>query len=132
MIEIYCDGAYSSKRNMGGWAIVVLDSGKKIFSNFFPVEDTTNNRMELQAVIEACAWAHNNFVNNFTIFSDSMYVIGTVTLGWKRKKNTDLWNILDNYIKNANINWEHVKGHSGNKYNDLCDALAVQASLVTS
>ena len=60
MIKVYCDGAYSSSRNQGGWAFVVLKDDVKIYSSFFPVKDTTNNRMEIQAAIEACKWAKEN------------------------------------------------------------------------
>jgi ribonuclease HI len=130
MIEIYCDGAYSSSRDTGGWAFVVLDSGKKIFSDFYPAYKTTNNRMEIQAVIEACKWSIMHDISHITIYSDSMYVIGTVTMNWRRKKNEDLWSTLDGLSSKLFINWKHVKGHSGDTYNDLCDALASQATFV--
>lgn len=128
MIEIYVDGAYSSSRNQGGWAFIVIKDNVKIHSNFFPVKDTTNNRMEIQAVIEACIWAKDNKYNEIVIYSDSMYVVGTMTSNWKRKKNNDLWEQLDKTISGLNITWEHIKGHSGNKYNELCDGMAVEAS----
>lgn len=130
MITIYSDGAYSSSRDMGGWAFVVLENGEKIKSDFFPVPNTTNNRMEIQAAIQACLWAKESGITEFTIYSDSMYVIGTMTLNWKRKKNLDLWEIMDNVVKDLTIHWKHVKGHDGNKYNELCDALAVMATHV--
>lgn len=128
MIKCYVDGAYSSLRNQGGWAFVVLKDNFKIHSEFFPEKDTTNNRMEIQAVIEACKWAKKYNVTKLEIVSDSMYVIGTMTMEWKRKKNNDLWEIMDNVTKDLSITWTHVKGHSGDKYNELCDALAVEAS----
>ena len=128
MIKCYVDGAYSSLRDQGGWAFVVLKNDFKIHSEFFPKKDTTNNRMEIQAVIEACKWAKKYSVTELEIVSDSMYVIGTMTMGWKRKKNNDLWEIMDNVTKDLSITWTHVKGHSGDKYNELCDALAVEAS----
>lgn len=131
MIEVYADGAYASSRDMGGWAFVVLENSEKIFSSFYPVPNTTNNRMEIQAAIEACDWCKQNNITEFTLYTDSMYVIGTMTLNWKRKKNNDLWNRLDSLVKDATIQWKHVKGHKGNKYNDLCDALAVQATFIT-
>lgn len=131
MITIFCDGAYSSSRDMGGWAFVVLENGGKIKSGFFPVPNTTNNRMEIQAAIEACDWAKSAGITEFTLFTDSMYVIGTMTLDWKRNKNTDLWSILDESVKGLIIHWKHIKGHTGNKYNELCDALAVSATHVT-
>ena len=128
MIKCYVDGAYSSLRDQGGWAFVVLKNDFKIHSEFFPEKDTTNNRMEIQAVIEACKWAKKYSVTELEIVSDSMYVIGTMTMEWKRKKNNDLWEIMDNVTKDLSITWTHVKGHSGDKYNELCDALAVEAS----
>ena len=128
MIKCYVDGAYSSLRDQGGWAFVVLKNDFKIHSEFFPEKDTTNNRMEIQAVIEACKWAKKYSVTELEIVSDSMYVIGTMTMGWKRKKNNDLWEIMDNVTKDLSITWTHVKGHSGDKYNELCDSLAVEAS----
>lgn len=131
MITIYCDGAYSSSRDMGGWAFVVLEDREKIYSNFYPVPNTTNNRMEVQAAIEACEWCKEHNITEFTLYSDSMYVIGTMTLNWKRKKNIDLWDQIDKTIKGLSIHWKHVKGHEGNKYNELCDALAVQATFIT-
>jgi len=129
MIEIYTDGAYSSNRNKGGWAFVVLADGEKIYSSFFYELDTTSNRMELQASIEAISWCLENKIKNVVIYSDSMYLIGTMTKNWKRNTNNDLWEILDRYSKKLKITWKHVKGHSSNKYNILCDALASQATL---
>jgi len=131
MIEIYTDGAYSSSRNQGGWAFVVVQDGIKIHHSFFPEKDTTNNRMEMQAVIEACLWTKEKQVSKITIFCDSMYVIGTMTKNWKRNKNVDLWAKMDLAVTNLDITWTHIKGHSKNKYNDLCDILAVTASHAT-
>lgn len=129
MIEIYTDGAYSSSRNKGGWAFIITNNGIKIHHSFFFELNTTNNRMEIQAVLEACYWLNENNIKEAILYTDSMYVIGTMTKGWKRNKNTDLWNLLDEQVKTLNIDWRHVKGHAGNKYNELCDAFATQASL---
>lgn len=130
---IYTDGAYSSSRNQGGIGVVILRDGeyKSKYSKGF--KDTTNNRMELIAVIIALR-AIKNPINSLTIYSDSMYVIGCATLGWKRKKNVELWMKFDEVFKQASklvntpIHFEHVKGHSNSVYNNLCDELAVQAS----
>lgn len=127
-IKIYCDGAYSSSRKQGGWAYVILKNGEKIHHNFYPEADTTNNRMEIKAALEACKWCKLNNYKDLNIITDSMYVIGTMSLNWKRNKNHDLWFEFDEVVKDLNIIWEHVKGHSGNKYNELCDGLAVAAS----
>jgi ribonuclease HI len=128
MVEIYTDGAYSSSRNQGGWAFVVLKDGTKVSSAFDSVVSTTNNRMEVQSAIEAIKHMKNQNIKEFTIYSDSMYLVGTMTKNWKRNKNVDLWIELDDLIQDLTINWEHTKGHSGNKYNDYCDMLAVHAS----
>ena len=128
MVKIYTDGAYAPSRNKGGWAFVVIKNNKKIHSSFFGEEETTNNRMEIQAVIEAIIWAKENKLTKIEIFTDSMYVIGTMSKNWKRNKNHDLWEILDELVLNMTISWNHVKGHEGDKYNELCDALAVEAS----
>jgi ribonuclease HI len=115
---------------MGGWAFVVLNGEEKIKSAFFPVPNTTNNRMEIQAVLEACEWCRAYNITEFIVYSDSMYVIGTMSMGWKRNKNNDLWDQMDEVVKDLKIHWKHVKGHEGNKYNELCDALAVQATFI--
>lgn len=130
MIKIYTDGAYSPSRKQGGWAFVVIKNDVKIHSEFFPIKDTTNNRMEIEAVIESCIWAKSQNILELEIISDSMYVIGTMTLNWKKRKNNDLWELMDEAVKGLSIKWTHVKGHNGDKYNELCDALAVEATKV--
>lgn len=128
MIELYTDGAYAPSRNKGGWAFIVVKDSQKIYHNFFPVENTTNNRMEIQAVIEGLKWCIINKEEELTIITDSMYVIGTMTKNWKRNQNSDLWKQLDKLVKKLTITWKHVKGHSGDKYNELCDIMAVEAT----
>lgn len=131
MIEVYTDGAYSSSRDMGGFAFVVLENKEKIYSYFFNEPNTTNNRMEIVAVLKALYWLKETGKLNedIVIYTDSMYVIGSMTKNWKRNKNVDLFNELDNIYKQfKTIVFMHVKGHSGDKYNELCDKLAVIAS----
>lgn len=131
--EIYTDGAYSSKRNQGGVGIVILRDNKLVQKYSKGYKNTTNNRMELIAVITALK-AVQKPIDNLTIYSDSMYVIGCATLGWKRKKNQLLWKVFDETFEKAQslvsteIVFEHVKGHEGDKYNEMCDNLAVNAS----
>lgn len=129
-VEIYTDGAYSPSRKIGGWAIVILENGIKTKSYAFPVRDTTNNRMEITAVIKACQWLILKGFTEATIYTDSMYVIGTMTQNWKKNKNEDLWAELEQLASQLNLKYIHVKGHSGNVYNELCDALAVNATFV--
>lgn len=129
-IKVYTDGAYSSLRNQGGWAFVVVEDDEKIYSSYDCVQNTTNNRMEIQSVIESIIYLKDQGIKEFTIYSDSMYVIGTMTKNWQRKKNIDLWDSLDKIIKETKITWQHIKGHSGNKWNDHCDILAVHGSKI--
>lgn len=131
MIEIYTDGAYSPLRNQGGWAFIVLKEGTKVSQGYDCVKNTTNNRMEVQSVIEAIKHMNDQHIKEFTIYTDSMYVIGTMTKNWQKKKNVDLWIELDNIIqKDSCIEWKHIKGHSGNNWNNQCDMLAVHASQI--
>ena len=127
-ISIYCDGAYSSSRDQGGWAFVVLENDEKVFSTFYGVKSTTNNRMEIQACLEGLLWATATGHKNIIIYSDSMYLIGTMTKNWKKNKNHDLWILMDKVVKGLIIEFRHVKGHAGDTYNELCDALASEAS----
>lgn len=128
MIEIYTDGAYSSSRDQGGWAFVVLKDGLKVSSGYNTAKNTTNNRMEVQSAIEAIKYTIDQNIKEFTLYSDSMYLVGTMTKNWKRKKNVDLWIELDSLIQGLNIDWKHTKGHAGNVHNEYCDMLAVHAS----
>ena len=127
MIEVYTDGAYSSSRNQGGLGIVFIKDDKVIAKFSKTYKNTTNNRMELMAVIIALQSIKDE--PEITIYSDSMYVIGTATQGWKRKKNLDLWEKYDAVIDSfKTVTFKHVKGHSTNMFNNLCDEMAVAAS----
>ena len=131
MYKIYTDGAFSSLRNRGGWSFVVVKNDDKVYSNFDTQLNTTNNRMEIQAVISALNWLYeNNYTEEeISIYTDSMYVIGSMTKNWKRNKNVELFSKLDDvFLKFKNVIFKHIKGHSGDKYNELCDKLAVIAS----
>lgn len=133
MYTIYTDGSYSSKRQQGGWAFIVLKDGIIVHKHFLGVTNTTNNRMELTAVIEALKWLNHNVIDTTIIYSDSMYVIGTINQGWKRKTNLDLWEQLDklyssNIIFKTTVSFQHVYGHADNQFNNSCDTLAVIGS----
>ena len=128
MIEIYTDGAYSSSRNQGGWAFVVVQDNKIIHKDYEGLFNTTNNRMEIMGMLKALEWIKQNSVPlPIKIYADSMYVIGTLTLNWKMKKNIDLWQILIPLV-NKDIEYLHVKGHDGNRFNEECDKWAVFGS----
>ena len=125
MLKIYCDGACCGNPGPGGWAFVIPKLDIEI-SDY--EEQTTNNRMEITAAMKALEYLSEHFFNedNIEIITDSQYVINTMTKGWQKKKNTDLWDRLDNAVRKFNsVTWTWVKGHADNKYNQRCDELAV-------
>ena len=134
-IEIFTDGACSGNPGPGGWAAILKykDNVKKI-SGFVP--NTTNNRMEILALINALGILKESC--EITVYSDSKYVVDSITKNWvlnwqknnwlrKNKKvpNSDLWYILLNIIKNHKINFIWVRGHNGHLENEECDKMAV-------
>jgi ribonuclease HI len=130
--ECYTDGAYSSSRNQGGIGVVFLKNGEKISEYSKGFKNTTNNRMEISAAL-AVFKCFKKPIDSLIIYTDSMYVIGCATLGWKRKKNVKLWQIFDKEFNRIsklcpNIQFKHVKGHAENYWNNYVDKLAVNAS----
>lgn len=126
------DGAYSSSRDQGGIGLVFLKEDKKILEYSKMYKGVTNNMMELGAVITGLRFIKRP-IDSLTIVSDSMYVIGCATKGWKRKKNVKLWEEFDKQFERVkqlcpNVEFKHVKGHSGDKWNERADKLAVAAS----
>ena len=128
MIEIYTDGAYSSSRDQGGWAFVVVKDDELLYKEYDGLLNTTNQRMEIIAMIKTLEFIKNYSIPlPITIYSDSLYVINTITKNWNKKANIELWDILIPLI-NKDINYVHVKGHNGNKFNEECDKWAVFGS----
>ena len=127
VIYLYTDGAASGNPGPGGWGVVLrCGTLRKELSGGFSL--TTNNRMELLAVIkglEAIRWPGAEV----EVWSDSQYVVGTVTEGWKRKKNHDLWMRFDALASGFKLTFHWLKGHAGHPENERCDELAVQAYL---
>ncbi len=124
-IYLYTDGASSGNPGPGGYAAVLKcrDMRKELSGGF---ARTTNNRMELMAVIiglETIRWKDAEV----EIYSDSTYVVNTLSLGWKRKKNVDLWARYDRAAQGFRINFHWIKGHAGHPENERCDKLAVAA-----
>ncbi len=135
-VEIYTDGACSENPGKGGWAAVLVYKGKeKEISG--GSGDTTNNRMELTAVIEALKQLREPCSVELT--TDSKYVCDAVNKGWlyswkkngwkksdrKPALNVDLWEELLPLLEKHNVNFNWVKGHNGHPYNERCDRLAV-------
>jgi len=135
VIEIYTDGSSRGNPGPGGYGIVLSYNQKeKEISEGF--RKTTNNRMELLAVIVAIESLKTSKIP-IRVYSDSKYVIDSITKGWlkswiqkgfKGKKNKDLWMRFDKVSKDFNISYQWVKGHAGNPKNERCDVLAVEAS----
>ena len=133
-VTIYSDGACKGNPGPGGWGAVLVSAGheKELFGGESP---TTNNRMELMAVIEALRALKRPCVIN--IYTDSQYVqkgISEWITGWKKRgwmtadkkpvKNADLWQILDEVRQPHTIEWHWVRGHAGHPGNERADRLA--------
>ncbi|MDB5132305.1 MAG: rnhA [Mucilaginibacter sp.] len=134
MIEIFTDGASSGNPGPGGYG-AILRSGKHYKELSEGFRKTTNNRMELLAVIKALE-ALKSPNQTVVIYSDSKYVIdaidkkwvyGWLQKGFKDKKNKDLWLRYLDVSKLHNIKFIWVRGHAGHKENERCDELAVAA-----
>jgi ribonuclease HI len=134
MINIYTDGACKGNPGPGGWGALIIEGDTK--NEIYGGEaDTTNNRMEILAVIMALKTINTG--SGITIFTDSTYVQKGIsewigkwkTNGWRTSnkkdvKNKDLWVQLDSLSSEFSINWMWVKGHSGHPENDRADYLA--------
>ena len=135
-VTIYTDGACSGNPGPGGWGAVLIYKGtEKELSG--GEKKTTNNRMELTAVIEALKALKEPCTVN--LYSDSKYVIDALMKGWARswqkkgwvksdKKpalNPDLWEVLLELCARHEMHYNWVKGHADNEYNERCDRLAV-------
>jgi ribonuclease HI len=122
----YADGSCIGNPGPGGWGVVIInpDGATRTLSGANP--STTNNRMEITAAIEALrAFSPAATV---TLRSDSQYVVKTMTAGWKRKENLDLWRQLDAEAARRKVIWEWVRGHAGDEFNGRADELARTAA----
>jgi ribonuclease HI len=139
VVEIYADGACKGNPGPGGWGALLIfaDKEKPMFGG---ASLTTNNRMELTAVIRALEALNRSC--DIKIYTDSSYVQKGITewiTAWKLRnwrtadkkpvKNDDLWKELDALVQTHKIEWIWVKGHAGNAGNERADALANQGAL---
>lgn len=122
-VQLYTDGACSGNPGPGGWAAILRwNSHERVLSG--GELDTTNNRMELTAVIEGLAALRKPC--RVTVYTDSQYVVGVMAMGWKRKANRDLLFDLDALCAAHEVTFRHVRGHNGHPINERCDRIACQ------
>ena len=135
--SLYTDGACSGNPGPGGWGAVVCFADGNCHELGGGDPQTTNNRMEMQAAVAALEFfANSGQTEPVTVYTDSEYVKNGITKwiqGWKNKGwktstgkdvvNQDLWHLLDK-LNSRIVKWEHVRGHSGDFYNDRCDEIA--------
>ncbi len=136
-IKIYTDGACRGNPGIGGWGVFIQKDNNQ--SDLYGLDlKTTNNKMELKAVIEGLKTINSK--TNVTIITDSQYVKNGINQwifnwksnGWKTAakkpvKNIDLWKELDDLVRNHSVDWQWVRGHSGNPGNERADQLANKA-----
>jgi ribonuclease HI len=136
-VEIYADGACRGNPGPGGWG-VLLRAGRREKELWGAEPETTNNRMELRAVIEGLAALKRR--SRVRVYTDSQYVqkgISEWIHDWKRRgwrpagrppgKNAELWRALDELARAHEVEWHWVKGHAGHPENERADALANRA-----
>ncbi len=134
MLKIWTDGSCLGNPGPGGWAFIATN-GKETAERSGGEKDTTNNRMELTAVIRALNAAKKH--SELEIHTDSQYVKNGTQIwlaqwknnNWKNAskkpiKNKELWQQLDEIVQTKKIHWVWVKGHAGNEMNERCDELA--------
>ncbi|MGL6193895.1 MAG: ribonuclease HI [Thermoguttaceae bacterium] len=139
-VQLYTDGACSGNPGPGGWAFILRHpaSGKELVRSG-GLKETTNNQMEMIAVIEGLAALTRP--SSVELISDSTYVLKGISEwmpnwkknGWKRResgswkpvKNVELWQQLDSLIVKHKLKFTHIRGHSGHPENEECDRLAV-------
>ena len=136
-VTIYTDGAARGNPGPGGYGVVLMSGNhRKELSQGY--SHTTNNRMEIRAVLAGLEALKKKGLN-VTIYSDSQYVVNSVTKGWLDnwiatnfkggKKNKDLWLQYKELAKDQKINFVWVKGHADNPFNNRCDELATAAAV---
>lgn len=124
---IYTDGGCEcNPGGRGGYGAVIINNSTGELTDISEgFRSTTNNRMEVMAVIKALEKIEKG--THIQLFSDSQYVIKTMSGMFRKRKNTDLWRRLDRLVEDFSIDWNWVRGHDGNIYNERCDTLCTEA-----
>lgn len=136
MVEVWTDGSCLGNPGKGGWAFLAKTENNT-FESSGGEKFTTNNKMELTAVIKALEYLKENNIKNVKFNLDSQYVKNGIEIwinNWKKNnwktadkkevKNKELWIELDDLAKDFNISWNWVRGHDGNQNNEIVDKLA--------
>ena len=128
MLRIYTDGSCEGNPGKGGWAALILgDDAPRTLSG--AEGRTTNNRMEQTAAIKGLEATPE--AAQVTVYSDSRYLVASMSRGWKRRVNLDLWERLDDLSASRRVRWEEVRAHAGHPENEFVNALAQwQAGIV--
>ncbi len=130
-VVIYTDGSCLGNPGAGGWAAIIQKEGEEVILKGGE-EHSTNNRMEMKAIIESVKWLEENAKGETVeLYSDSSLLINSINENWKRKANLDFWSEFDDamaVLKTVNIKWNWVKGHASNEMNNRVDVLAVKES----
>lgn len=143
-IDVYTDGSCLGNPGPGGYAFIFVHNNEEIARDFGSSYNTTNNQMELTAVIKALELLKqlNDPNISYSVYTDSSYVVNAFREHWIQKwerngwrtstgakvKNKELWESLVSLTRELNPTFIHVKGHNGDKFNEICDKLAVNAA----
>ena len=126
-ITVFTDGACKGNPGPGGWAALIIDGqGKETLVSGGPIPHTTNQRMEVTAAIEGLRRVPPGSVVKLS--SDSLYVVNTMELNWKRRANHDLWAELDALVSQRSVAFEWVRGHNGHPQQERVDKAASTAA----
>ena len=143
-VKVYTDGACKGNPGPGGWAFLIVVDEELLEADKGGDADTTNNKMELQGVIEGLKAAYKLLgegEDSITVVSASKYIVDAFEKGWLAKwctngwktgqkkpvRNKDQWEQLLNLVRQHKVQWEWVHGHRGNAFNEIADQLAVEA-----
>lgn len=124
-VTIYCDGAAVPNPGHGSCGVVLLADGKGRAFGRYLGDNITNNHAEIMAAV--CGLQALKQPCTVEVISDSQYVVKTMTDGWKRSKNKDLWAMLDKEVARHTVTWTWVRGHDGNTYNEMAHDMADKA-----
>lgn len=137
-LHIYTDGGCDPNPGPGGWGFVVVENDEAVYKGYGYEKRTTNNRMEIMGAIRAIEyWINKGYKIPLVVYTDSQYLVNSVTkwmigwrkAGWKKRggepvKNSELFEHIYQITRGKQVMWRWVKGHNGNKFNEMADQMA--------